>query len=122
VFFPAPAAAQRKITIKLASLVPENTPWGVQLNQMAAEWAKVTNGEVQLIIYYNNKSSEGDILRQLNMNQIQAAMLSTFGLKRINPEIMTLSCPFLIRNNAELDLVLNALKPDLEKKINDKGY
>jgi TRAP-type C4-dicarboxylate transport system substrate-binding protein len=119
---PAPAFAQRKITIKLVSLVPENTPWGTLLNRMGREWSAATNGEVQLIIYHNNKSSEADLLRQLNMNQIQAAMLSTFGMKLIAPEIMTLSCPFLIRNNAELDLVLNALKGDMEQKINSKGY
>jgi TRAP-type C4-dicarboxylate transport system substrate-binding protein len=68
------------------------------------------------------KSSEADLLRQLNLNQIQAAMLSTFGLKLIMPEIMTLSCPFLIRNNEELDLVLNAVKPDIEKRISGRGY
>jgi TRAP-type C4-dicarboxylate transport system substrate-binding protein len=49
-------------------------------------------------------------------------MLGTLGMKMISPEIMTLSCPFLIRNNAELDLVLNNLKPELEQKINSKGY
>jgi TRAP-type C4-dicarboxylate transport system substrate-binding protein len=117
------AQAQRKTTvIKLVSLVPQDTPWGDLLNRMAVEWAKVTNGEVELRIYHNSKSAEGDVLRQLNMNQIQAAMLSTFGLKLISPPIMTLSCPFLIRNNGELDLVLEALKPDLEKQISDKGY
>jgi TRAP-type C4-dicarboxylate transport system substrate-binding protein len=121
VFSPAPVAAQRKITIKLVSLVPENTPWGTLLNRMAREWNAATNGEVEMVIYHNNKSSEADLLRQLNMNQIQAAMLSTLGMKLISPEIMTLSCPFLIRNNTELDLVLNSLKPELEKKINSKG-
>jgi TRAP-type C4-dicarboxylate transport system substrate-binding protein len=89
---------------------------------MSREWARITNGEVELRIYHNVKSAEGDVLRQLNMNQIQAAMLSTFGLKLISPEVMTLSCPFLIRNNDELDVVLNDLKPDLEKKFSDKGY
>jgi TRAP-type C4-dicarboxylate transport system substrate-binding protein len=114
--------AQRKITVKLVSLVPENSPWGSLLNRMAREWNTATNGEVTLVIYHNNKSSEADLLRQLNMNQIQAAILSTLGMKLISPEIMTLSCPFLIRNNAELDLVLNNLKPELEEKINGKGY
>jgi TRAP-type C4-dicarboxylate transport system substrate-binding protein len=114
--------AQRKQTVKLVSLVPENTPWGSLLNRMAREWNAVTNGEVEMVIYHNNKSSEADLLRQLNMNQIQAAMLSTLGMKLISPEIMTLSCPFLIRNNTELDLVLNSLKQELEQKINSKGY
>jgi TRAP-type C4-dicarboxylate transport system substrate-binding protein len=119
---PAPAFAQRKVTIKLVSLVPENTPWGTLLNRMAAEWAALTGGEVELKIYHNNKSSEADLIRQLNMNQIQAAMLSTLGMKLISPPVMTLSCPFLIRNNEELDLVLDSLKPDLEKGIGEKGY
>jgi TRAP-type C4-dicarboxylate transport system substrate-binding protein len=119
---PGPLAAQRGITIKLASQVPENTPWGSLLNRMAREWNAATNGEVNLVIYHNTKSGEADILRQLNMNQIQAAMLSTMGMKLISPEIMTLSCPFLIRNNAELDLVLRNLKQELEQKINSRGY
>jgi TRAP-type C4-dicarboxylate transport system substrate-binding protein len=89
---------------------------------MSAEWYQATNGEVELVISYGQRFSEGDLLRQLNLNQIQAAMLSTFGLKLIVPEIMTLSCPFLIRNNEELDLVLNRLKPDLEQKISGRGY
>jgi TRAP-type C4-dicarboxylate transport system substrate-binding protein len=116
------AFAQRKVTIKLAALVPENTPWGEELNRMAAEWARISEGNVELVIYYNLKSEESDLLRQLNLNQIQAAMISTFGMKLIAPEIMTVSCPFLIRNNAELDLVLNALKPEMEELMSRKGY
>lgn len=121
---PGPAfTAPRKITIKLASLVPESTPWGVAFNQMARDWAVATNGEVELKIYHNGiAGSEGDVLRKLKMNQIQAAVLSSFGLNTITPEIMTLSWPFLIRNNTELDLVLDELKPELERLINSKGF
>jgi TRAP-type C4-dicarboxylate transport system substrate-binding protein len=119
---PAPLPAQRAVTVKLVSLVPENSPWGSLLNRMAGEWSAATGGEVKMVIYHNNKTSEADLLRQLNMNQIQAAMLSTLGMKLISPEIMTLSCPFLIRNNAELDLVLENLKGSLEQGINDRGY
>ncbi|GHT79364.1 C4-dicarboxylate-binding protein DctB [Spirochaetia bacterium] len=121
---PAPAfAAPRKITIKLASLVPENTPWGTALNRMAQEWAAATNGEVELVVYHNGiAGNESDVLRKLKMNQIQAAILSTLGLNTITPEIMTVSCPFLIRDNTELDLVLNDLKPELERRINSKGF
>lgn len=119
---PPALSAQRKLTIKLLSQVPESTPWGNVLNKLAAEWKTASKGEVELIIYHNTKMSEADILRQLNMNQIQAAMFGTTGMKLISEDIMTLSCPFLIRNNAELDIVLNNLKPELEQKINGKGY
>jgi TRAP-type C4-dicarboxylate transport system substrate-binding protein len=117
-----PLSAQRRTVIKLSSLVPEQTPWGDLLNRMAAEWYRATNGEVEMVVSHGMKYSEADLLRQLNLNQIQAAMLSTFGLKLIMPEIMTLSCPFLIRNNEELDLVLNEVKPDIEGRISRRGY
>ncbi|MDR2394908.1 MAG: TRAP transporter substrate-binding protein DctP [Treponema sp.] len=119
------SAQRRKITIKLASLVPEKTPWGAALNRMAQEWGTATNGRVELIIYHNGiAGSEGDVLRKLKGNQIQAAILSSFGLNSITAghEIMTLSCPFLIRNNKELDLVLGNLKPYLEERINQEGF
>jgi TRAP-type C4-dicarboxylate transport system substrate-binding protein len=92
---------------------------------MAREWGAATNGEVELVIYHNGiAGSEGDVLRKLKGNQVQAAILSSFGLNSITPNhaIMTLSCPFLIRDNAELDLVLKELKPELETRINREGF
>ena len=115
--------AQRKITIKMSSPIPESTPWGRYLNQIASDWKKITNGEVEIIIYHNSVAgSEKEVVRKLRMNQLQAAVLSTFGLYEISPEIMTLSCPFLLRDDEELNVVLNELKSDLEGKFNDKGY
>ena len=119
----APLFAQRKITIKMASPIPENTPWGRFFNQVSADWARITNGEVELIVYHNGVAgTEKDVVRSLRLNQLQAAVLSTFGLYEVTPEIMTLSCPFLIRNDDELDVVLASLKNELEEKINSKGY
>jgi TRAP-type C4-dicarboxylate transport system substrate-binding protein len=118
-----PVFAQRTITIKMASPVPENTPWGYFFNQLAADWRRITNGEVELIVYHNGVAgSEKEVVRNLRVNQIQAAVLSTYGLYEISPEVMTLSCPFMIRDDDELDLVLAGLKDELEEKINGKGY
>ncbi|MDR1074004.1 MAG: TRAP transporter substrate-binding protein DctP [Treponema sp.] len=112
-------AAPRKITIKLAASVPENTPWGAHLNKMAAEWRDASNGEVELKIYWDGtQGGEAAVLRKLKSNAIQAAIFSSFGLNEITPEVLTLSCPFLIRNDGELDAVLDAIKPELERKIN----
>ena len=118
-----PVFAQRTITLKVASPVPEDTPWGLFFNQLAAEWSRITNGEVKMIIYHRGvASSEKDVVRNLRLNQFQGAVLSTYGLYEISPEIMTLSCPFLIRDDDELDLVLAGIKGDLEEKINGKRY
>jgi len=123
VFLINPLFAQRKITIKMASPIPEKTPWGAFFNQMASDWRRITNGEVELVVYHNSVAgTESDVVRSLKLNQLQAAVLSTLGLYEISPEIMTLSCPFLIRSDDELDLVLSQVIGGIEEKINSKGY
>jgi TRAP-type C4-dicarboxylate transport system substrate-binding protein len=115
--------AQRKQTLKIASVAPENTPWGAALNRMAQEWRTATNGEVELQIYHNGVAgTEEDVIRKLRIGQLQGGVFTSFGLNAITPEVLTLSCPFLIRNNEELDLILEQLRPTLEKKIEDKGF
>jgi len=112
-----------QVVIKLASMVPENTEWGRMINKLSAEWSKTTNGEVQLQVFANGtQGSEEEVLRKLNMNTIQAAILTSFGLNKIAPEILTLSCPFFIRNDAELNEVLRNVKGDFEARINSKNY
>ncbi|MDR2518548.1 MAG: TRAP transporter substrate-binding protein DctP [Spirochaetaceae bacterium] len=120
---PERAFAQRKITVKLASPVPENTFWGAALNRMSNEWDKISGGTVELKIYHGGVAgSEDDVLRKLRMNQLQGAVLTSFGLNLITPEIITLSAPFFIRDDGELAAVLTSLKPELEAKINEKGF
>ncbi|MDR1095015.1 MAG: TRAP transporter substrate-binding protein DctP [Spirochaetaceae bacterium] len=110
-------------TIKLASLVPETSPWGAALNKMAGNIKAETNGAVDIIVYHNGiAGGEADVLRKLRLNQIQAAILTSFGLNEITPKILALSCPFLIRSEAELDYVLLRLKPVLEESINRNGF
>ncbi|MDR0443912.1 MAG: TRAP transporter substrate-binding protein DctP [Treponema sp.] len=122
-FSASPLFAQRKITIKLASLVPENTPWGAAINRMAAEWDKATNGEVEVIVYHNGAAGdEPEVLRKLRLNQLQAAVFTSLGLNSIMPEVMALSYPFLIRDNAELDAVMSKIKPELDNKIQQNGF
>jgi len=115
--------AQKKITIKLASPVPQNTPWGASLDRMAAEWSRISNGEVTLQIYHNGVAgSEADVLRKVKQNQIQAAILTSLGLGGVVQEIMTLSAPFLIRTDAELDAAFGLVRDQLEAKLSANGF
>ncbi|GHV88972.1 hypothetical protein AGMMS50267_13320 [Spirochaetia bacterium] len=120
---PVYAQPKKPVVLKIASLVPEATPWGAALNQMSDEWRTITGGAVELRIYHNGiLGDEADEVRKLRLNEIQGAVITSFGLNALTPEIMTLSSPFLIRNEQELDLVLENLKPELEAKIDEKGF
>jgi TRAP-type C4-dicarboxylate transport system substrate-binding protein len=123
VFSGGQSASGKAVTIKLASLVPETSPWGAALNKMAGNVKAETGGAVDIIVYHNGVAGgEADVLRKLRLNQIQAAILTSFGLNEITPQILALSCPFLIRSDDELDYVLEKLKPVLEEKINQSGF
>jgi TRAP-type C4-dicarboxylate transport system substrate-binding protein len=120
-----PVYGQRSkaIEIKLASMVPENTDWGQLVNKLAAEWSRVTNGEVKLTVYANGTlGAEDEVLRKLNMNTIQAAILTSVGINKIVPEVLTLSYPFMVRTDDEFDVILRNVKPEIEAKINSQNY
>jgi TRAP-type C4-dicarboxylate transport system substrate-binding protein len=117
----APLHAQR--TIKIASNIPENTAWGQALNRLASEWTQATNREVTFQIFHNGVAgAEMDVLRKLRLNEIQGAVFSTTGLSAIAQEIMTVSVPFMIRTDNELDAVLDSAKDDLERIMSSKGF
>ncbi|MDR2783283.1 MAG: TRAP transporter substrate-binding protein DctP [Treponema sp.] len=124
---PAPIFAQKRgnavVEIKLASIIPDNTDWSRTLDRLAKEWYSATNGQVVVSVYHGGQlgSVEKDILRKLKGNTIQAAVFTSAGLSLIAPEVLTLSAPFFIRNDNELNYVLGAVRDDLETKIN-KDY
>jgi TRAP-type C4-dicarboxylate transport system substrate-binding protein len=60
------------------------------------------------------EGSEEKMFQSLSSNQIQGAVFTSFGLSNINPAVMTMSVPFLIRTDAELDAVMNEIQNDLE--------
>ncbi|MDR0759109.1 MAG: TRAP transporter substrate-binding protein DctP [Treponema sp.] len=116
-------AQRRKVTFKIASLVPENTDWGKALNAIAREWSAATNGNVEMIVYHGGVvGEEDDVVRKLKLNQIQGAVLTSLGLNLISPEVMSLSAPFLVRNDEELTLALDTFKPELDANIARAGF
>lgn len=109
------AQAQR---IKLASIAPQSSPWGAALNKIAAEWSRISGGKVELVIYHDGVAGdEPNMMRKLRMGQIQGAVFTSLGLMDIAPEVMTLSYPLLIRDDAELDYVMERLFPLIESSV-----
>ncbi|MCL2210896.1 MAG: TRAP transporter substrate-binding protein DctP [Treponema sp.] len=119
----SPVFAQRVMEIKLSSLVPENTPWGQSINRLAAEWSRITNGQIVMKVFHGGTAGgEAQTMALLRSNQLQAAVLTTMGLGTVTPELMSVSYPFLIRDDAELEEVMRRIKPDLEVKMQQNGF
>jgi len=111
--------AQEVIEVRLASPLPRNSDWGRMLDRIAGEWSRVTDNQVRLrVIHDGLEGAEPKMLSSLSSDNIQAAVFTSAGLSEICPAVMTLSIPFLIKDNAELDIVLKDALPVLEDQIN----
>jgi TRAP-type C4-dicarboxylate transport system substrate-binding protein len=62
------------------------------------------------------------MLLSLASDTIQAAIFTPFGLSSIDKSIMTLSAPFLIRNERELEAVMQELQSELDTRFNRGNY
>ena len=110
----------QRTNIRFVSGLPRNSDWGRALDRLASDWARVTNNQANVIMSHGSQMTEAQMLTSLRSNSIQVAVFTSAGMYEICPAIMNLSVPFMIRNNQELDLVLNDVKPTLESRVRDE--
>ena len=114
---------QEVLEVKLASPVPRESPWGRALDRMAVEWNRVTNGDVRLrVLHGGTEGDEEKMFLSMASNTIQGGVFTSLGLSLIDPAVITISAPFLIRNTEELNAVMNVVQPDLEARLNRGDY
>jgi TRAP-type C4-dicarboxylate transport system substrate-binding protein len=118
VLLPAPA-----LTIKLGSLAPEGSPWDTALKKLAADWDRISGGEIVLKIFPGGiAGDEPDMVRKIRINQLQAAALTGIGLQQIANDILTIQLPLLIRTDEEFDYVLEKMQPTFNRLLKEKGF
>ena len=124
-------AAQEKIQLKIASPAPARSPWDIQLRELAQEWSEITNGQVTITFYdANSLGGEKSVLQRLKPPRpgqkppLDGAVLSSVGLNEMAPaaKIYTLSVPFLIQSQAELDTALDAYGDGLISEFEKQGF
>lgn len=119
---PRPAAAQT-VSIKLATVVPENSIWDKQLKQMAAEWKQATDGRVPVTVFSGgSQGDESSVLRKMRLDALQAASLTVVGLATIDPAFNVFNIPFFFNSYDELNAVVEKLSPTLKQRVDAKGY
>lgn len=117
------AGSVSALEIKISSPAPEQSPWGAALNRIAAEWGELSNGRIRLRIYHNSiAGDEASVIRKMRINQLQAAVLTSAGMKIIVPEVFSMSAPFMIQSEEELNYVLAQVAPDLEEEFRQNRF
>ena len=118
-----PTLAQRPTTLKLATLVPERSVWGVLLRDLTEEWKKVTDGRVVTTIYPGGVAGDDpDIVRKMRIGQLQAATITVTGLGDIDEAFNVFSIPLFYDSYEEYFYVLDSLEPVLRERLEAKGF
>lgn len=118
-----PFSGECRTEIKVASVMPEGSPWTLLLREMAADIEARTKGNVAFSIYAGGVSGdEADVIRKMRVSRIHAAGFTGVGLGLIVPQIRVLESPFLFRDQHEVDHVKNRMFETFETAFAEKGY
>jgi TRAP-type transport system periplasmic protein len=117
------AASASALTIKLGSLVPNNSPWDAALKRIAVEWGRISGGSVTVRTYAGGVAGdEPDMVRKMRIGQLGAAMVTMSGLQAIYNGVKALSYPLFIADDAELSHVLQKMAPAFEAELEKRGF
>ena len=117
------AVVARAQKIDMATLAPADSTWFKVMENMGAEWKKISGGSVNLVIHPGGVlGDEPECVRRLNHKSIQAAGLSGAGLSDIDKGVNCLQIPMMFDSYEELDYVRDRIAPKLEQRIRQKGY
>jgi TRAP-type C4-dicarboxylate transport system substrate-binding protein len=116
----APAAAQ--VTIKLGTLAPQGSTWHELLKELGQKWEQASGGKVKLKVYAGGvQGSEGDMVRKMGINQLQAASITNIGMHDVIAEPQALAVPFLFADTAEMDCAFQKVRGRIEGALAEKG-
>jgi TRAP-type C4-dicarboxylate transport system substrate-binding protein len=120
--FVATAGAAPAQTIKLGTLAPKGSPWFKNLQDMAADW-QAASSRIKVRIYPGGAiGDERDMVRKMQIGQLQGAVLTAEGLSIIAPEILSLQLPMMFKTDGELDYVRDKMKAEFEAMFEKRGY
>ena len=119
----AAPAVQAQVTLKIATLVPENSSWFRIVKEMGDTWNKVSGGKVRVILYPGGRQGdEPDVVRKMRLGSLQGAVLANPGLSEIDRSVNALSVPLAFDSDEEVYATLDRVRPELEGNMNAKGF
>lgn len=107
-------------TIKFGTIAPKDSPYYDSFRDLGEAWSAATKGAINLHIY-TNVGDEPDILRKLQIGQLQAAAISGGGLVEIVPELRVLQLPLYFRSEDERRYVAERVHPYLADLLVSRG-
>ena len=119
----AAVASADNVEIRLATLAPDGSSWMKILGKGSAEIETKTEKRVVIKYYAGGvQGDERDVVRKMNLGQLDGGAFTSVGLSMIDESIRVLELPRLFASAEELDYVADKMWPYFQKKFEAKGF
>ena len=109
--------------IKLGTIAPAGSLWDIKLREIASEWKRITNGEVQLKLYLGGTvGDEDNMIRAMKVGGLNACAITAQGMKEIASDTFALCLPYIVKDDDEFEYVLERMKGDFEQALDKQGF
>ncbi|MGC4118216.1 MAG: TRAP transporter substrate-binding protein DctP [Myxococcales bacterium] len=116
-------ASAQNVTIKLGTMAPDGSAWHNLLKEMGEKWSAASEGKVKLKVYAGGtQGNEGDMVRKLQIGQLNAAALTVVGLHDIEISNQCVAAPGMIDDQAEYEYVFEKMRPVFDQRLLEKGF
>ncbi len=118
------AQADDPISLKIATIAPEGTPWEKQLKSLKKRYEDGSGGRIKVKLFFGGSlGGEKALVRRCAQGSIQMAGVSTGAASSLVPELNVLELPYLFRDAADADRILDTVvKPQMAKLLEKKGF
>jgi tripartite ATP-independent transporter DctP family solute receptor len=116
-----PAAAQTKLVLKAADVHPLGYPTVEAVVRMGKKLEAATNGRIAIQMYPAMQlGGEKEMIEQAQVGALQIARISVGPMGPIVPELNVFNLPFMFRDNAHMEKVIDGpIGDELLKKLSD---
>jgi TRAP-type C4-dicarboxylate transport system substrate-binding protein len=116
--------ASAGVTVKIATLAPSESPWGRELRKLAADVASDTGGDVTLDFSWNGQAGDEKLMvEKIRSGQLDAAAVTAIGLAQTGVmNVLAFQLPGMFSTWAQLDRARDAVKDDLARQFEAKGF
>ena len=119
----AGSGTDEQITLRLATLAPEGTPWADAARETSRLVKEKTKGRISIKWYLGAvMGDEKTMLARIRSGSLQGAVVSMAGLSQISPAVTLLGLPLLFRDVQEAGQVAHSFSPVLEERFLQKGF
>jgi TRAP-type C4-dicarboxylate transport system substrate-binding protein len=116
--------AHAATVIKIGTLAPQDSPWGKEFKKWGNEVSNATHGDVQMDFQWNAQAGDEVLMVQkIRSGQLDGAIVTAIGLAQTGvTDVLAFQLPGLFANWSKLDAARNAMKDDLNKQFETKGF